>query len=139
MHDTSGTILLELNMLAKGNTSKLAVEQHKQEVELHLDRLTLALHKHADVPCFIVAPRSSGRTSLAYRYAQRYREGDDVHWLDGSTVSFVQGIEAGTLISFLIKRTASDAKGQMLVIDDLMYLEPWLAERLSDNIDALIE
>jgi len=130
----------ETNMLAKTNTNKLADELAKQEIERHFDRLAHEIHLRADVPCFIVAPRSSGRTWLAHRYTQQYRQGDDVHWLDGSSESFVQGIEAGTLIDFLlIKRMMPGVSEHALVIDDLRYLEPWQAERLSDDLDTLVE
>ena len=139
MRNTLEGVLLETKRLAKDTTRKLAIENLQQEFTRNLDKLTFGMHNNSRIPCFVVAPRASGRTSLAYRYTQQYRQGDDVHWLDGSTDSFVQGIEAGTLANFIMKRKLSDAGEQVLVVDDLIYLEPWLAERFSDDIDALIE
>jgi len=125
-------------MLAKENTRKLALEKQRMATEQYFDKLTFQLQSNRDIPCFVVAPRYSGKTSLVFRYTQQYWQGDDVHWLDGSSESFKQGIEAGTLSGFLTKRNKPENSRQLLIIDDLAYLEPWLAEKLSDEIDDLI-
>ncbi|MDR2493438.1 MAG: hypothetical protein LBD25_08300 [Coriobacteriales bacterium] len=106
----------------------------------HLDALAAKILMDPGVPCFIRAPRSSGRTTLALRYVQRHWASDDVHWLDGKAASFAQGVEAGTIRHFLAKRvTGSSSKNQLLIIDNLAFLEDHQAQCLSDDIDGLIE
>jgi DNA-binding SARP family transcriptional activator len=139
MHDTLKGIHIETNMLASSNTNKIANSIAQEEAERYFDGLAKTIHLATEVPSFIVAPRRSGRTSLAYRYVQKYRQDENVHWLDGSTEVFVQGVETGSLLGFLTKNAVPNVSEQMLIIDDLTYLEPWQAQRLSDSLDTLVE
>ncbi|MCL2756630.1 MAG: hypothetical protein FWD43_00930 [Coriobacteriia bacterium] len=129
----------EAILLIQPNMTRLTDEMQQQRSEHQLDTLALEIHLASGIPCFIVAPRNSGRTSLVHRYSQQFRQGDDVHWLDGSSESFIQGVEAGTLARFLLKCTIPGVAEHVLIVDDLAYLEPWQAEQFSDDVDRLIE
>jgi DNA-binding SARP family transcriptional activator len=91
------------------------------------------------LPFFICAPRKTGRTALALSYSQRFHHLDEVLWIDASTDTFVQALGTNTMLEHLETQIMEGlSTSKLVVIDDLPFLEPQLAQRLSVWMDQMI-
>ncbi|MDR2197062.1 MAG: bacterial transcriptional activator domain-containing protein [Coriobacteriales bacterium] len=96
--------------------------------------------RRADVPCFIVAPARTGKTTLAMTFAQSHYALDEVLWVNGSVKDFGDELKRGALQAYLKGEQTPDASPRRLfVIDDLARLDTVEAACFSDCIDDLVE
>jgi DNA-binding SARP family transcriptional activator len=107
------------------------------------EELLCAMYENSHVPCFIRAPHAFGRTELASSYASKYYEDVKTVWINGCGTGFKESLENDMLIHYVSSRQGElhiNDTGRLLIIDDLdIDCEDYLAERLSNDIDTLIE
>ena len=130
MHDTT---------VYPPDTAKNAKDQDSMPTQEY-SALLASLDESRAIPRFICAPAGFGKSTLAREYAARFFPPKDVLWLDGTTLSFAEGLASGALLGYL-ERFRSSRQGVpcLLVIDDLLHLDEQSAERLSDCLDLLVE
>jgi DNA-binding SARP family transcriptional activator len=102
-------------------------------------KLLRLIRSAQDVPCFICAPRKTGRSSLALDYAQRNHRLDQVLWIDGTSDNFAKALKSNALLEHLEHLiTCSVSRYKLVVLDDMPFLEEQVASRFSDWIDSLV-
>ena len=104
----------------------------------HVSRpaLIARLLRERHVARFIVAPDGFGKTSLALEYADTVFSFEHVFWIDGKSPCFLRDVDVCCMASTLL---AAEKKPFLAVIDDVPPLDPERAEKLSREIDALLD
>lgn len=98
--------------------------------------LIARLLRERHVARFIVAPDGFGKTSLALEYADTVFSFEHVFWIDGGSPCFLRDVDECCLASSLF---AAEAKPFLAVIDDVPPLDHERAEKLSRELDALLD
>lgn len=98
--------------------------------------LIAKLLRERHVSRFVVAPDGFGKTGLALEYAETVFSFDHVFWIDGTSPCFLRDLDRGVIASTLLEE---DSEPFLVVIDDVPLLDQERVERLSDEMDRLLD
>lgn len=85
---------------------------------------------------FIVAPNGYGKSGLALEYAETIFGFDGVIWMNCKSPCFIRDLDNGDLIT---SHLAAEPAVRLVVFEDVPYLDALRAQKLSEEIDALLE
>ena len=94
------------------------------------------LAKERGVARFIVAPDGYGKTTLAAGYAETMFGWGHTFWIGAQSPCFIRDLDAGTIAADCL---AADRGAALVVIDQLPVLDSQRMQRLSHEIDLLLE
>lgn len=98
--------------------------------------LIAKLLRERHVARFVVAPDGFGKTSLVLEYADTVFSFEHVFWIDGKSPCFLRDLDRGDIARTLL---ADNPRPFLVVIDDVPLLDQERAERLSDELDRLLD
>ena len=98
--------------------------------------LIAKLLRERHVARFVVAPDGFGKTGLALEYAETVFSFEHVFWIDGTSPCFLRDLDRGVVASTLLD---DDPEPFLVVIDDVPLLDQERADRLSDEMDCLLD
>lgn len=111
--------------------------KHLPSLSVHPRQSLLAqMMRERTVVRFLVAPKSFGKTTLAFEYAESIFSLEHVFWVDASDPCFLRDLDAGTLGSDLLVQST---KSSLVVFDDIPYLNSIRRDALSKTFDMLLE
>ena len=107
-------------------------------VRRHIPRpdLIAKLLRERHVPRFVVAPDGFGKSAVAAEYAETVFRFERVFWIDAKSPCFLRDLDAGRIASTL---SAKEEAPFLAVIEDVPALDPERVERLSGEMDRMLE
>lgn len=107
-------------------------------LQRHVPRpnLIAKLLRERHVARFIVAPDGFGKSGLALEYADTVFSFEHVFWIDGASPCFLRDLDDGRIASALAD---ADAHPFLAVLEDVPPLDPDRVERLSEEMDRMLE
>ena len=98
--------------------------------------LLARLLKERKVARFVVAPYGYGKTSILLEYADVVFAFEHVFWINGKSPCFLRDLDRGAIASSCFE---CDGEAALVIIDDMPSLDATRSERLSQEIDCLLE